>query len=257
MEQRFCYNHYYIPEFYNKVLKQNHTITTGTHQAWSLENKIDFIDYMLKGFPCTPILLAPTNKSQCYECIDGYERINLIRDFMLGGLDTYMDVQKRDIFEKLSIDVYICETPLKKEDMTHIRTSFHCAPVVGNGSGSSGSSSESRSSTSANDKENTIMIGTNVRTVVATLKTRIPKKQIHEALKTSVWNKYIGSAKGTALCYCCKQTQITQREFDTGHVIAEVNGGQTHIENLRPICRKCNLSMGIANMEDFRTRYFA
>jgi hypothetical protein len=242
MENRFSYNHYYIPEFYNKVLKNSHTKPSENRASWNLTKKLDYLKYTLQGFPCPPIVLAPTKTSKEYECIDGFERINIIRDFMLGGLAAYLNPQELETLEKLSIDVYICDSPLKEDSVKLIRTKFQ---------GGSDSSQQL-----APDSENTIKIPTNVKKIVATVKTRAPKKQIHEALKTSVWNKYIGADKGTAFCYCCKQTQITQREFDTGHVTAEVNGGQTHIDNLRPICRKCNLSMGIINMEDFRKRYF-
>lgn len=247
MESRFSHNHYYIPEFYNKILKQNRTITTENRKTWTLDKKLDFIKYILKGFPCTPIVLAPTVNTKEYDCIDGYERINLFRDFMLGGLNGYLNIEERDTLEKMSIDVYICDSPLKEDSKSLVRASFQ---------GKQNKYLEPPKAQQQQQDANTIMIGTNVRKIVATVKTRAPKKQIHEALKTSVWNKYIGADKGTALCYCCKQTQITQREFDTGHVIAEVNGGQTHIDNLRPICRKCNLSMGIINMEDFIKRYF-
>jgi len=44
-------------------------------------------------------------------------------------------------------------------------------------------------------------------------------------------------------------------DFHCGHVIAEAKGGETVIENLRPICKKCNLSMGTDNLNDFRKRY--
>ena len=39
--------------------------------------------------------------------------------------------------------------------------------------------------------------------------------------------------------------------FNCGHIIAEVNGGETNVSNLRPICQNCNSSMGITNMDDF------
>jgi hypothetical protein len=78
------------------------------------------------------------------------------------------------------------------------------------------------------------------------------KKKISDSLKTTVWNKYIGILKGESDCMCCNINKISQRDFHAGHVIAEVNNGATNVENIRPICLKCNLSMGSTNMKDFQ-----
>jgi 5-methylcytosine-specific restriction endonuclease McrA len=56
---------------------------------------------------------------------------------------------------------------------------------------------------------------------------------------------------------CCKHEDIRQIEFHCGHIIAEANGGQTNIDNLRPICAQCNLSMGKMNMNVFMKKYMA
>lgn len=78
-------------------------------------------------------------------------------------------------------------------------------------------------------------------------KTTIPK-----SLKRLVWDTYIGENIGKHLCLCCNHVYIRQIEFHCGHVIAEANGGSTNVENLRPICAQCNLSMGTTNMENFK-----
>lgn len=39
--------------------------------------------------------------------------------------------------------------------------------------------------------------------------------------------------------------------FHCGHIIPECKGGETILSNLKPICQKCNLSMGTNNMEEF------
>lgn len=82
--------------------------------------------------------------------------------------------------------------------------------------------------------------------------TTYTKKKISDSLKTSVWNKYIGILKGESDCMCCNINKISPRDFHAGHVIAEVNNGATNVENLRPICSKCNLSMCSTNMKDFQ-----
>ena len=53
------------------------------------------------------------------------------------------------------------------------------------------------------------------------------------------------------VCMCCKSTDITQMSFNCGHVIAEANGGETIVSNLKPICQNCNSSMGTKNMNEF------
>jgi 5-methylcytosine-specific restriction endonuclease McrA len=82
------------------------------------------------------------------------------------------------------------------------------------------------------------------------------KKSIPKSLKKMVWDKWIGPNIGRTKCLCCKHEEIRQIEFHCGHIIAETNGGETNIENLRPICAQCNLSMGSMNMNDFKKTYF-
>ena len=61
--------------------------------------------------------------------------------------------------------------------------------------------------------------------------------------KKLVWNTNIGEDIGKTKCLCCKSTDITQLSFNCGHIIAEANGGNTIVSNLRPICQNCNSSM--------------
>ena len=81
------------------------------------------------------------------------------------------------------------------------------------------------------------------------------KKAIPKALKKMVWDKYIGSNIGTSKCMCFKHQEIRQIEFHCGHVIAEAMNGSTTVDNLRPICAQCNLSMGKMNMNEFMKNY--
>ena len=75
------------------------------------------------------------------------------------------------------------------------------------------------------------------------------------AVKRVVWNTYIGEEVGKTKCLCCNVTDITQMSFHCGHVVSEHKGGPTTIDNLRPICSTCNLSMGTDNMQDFIRKY--
>ncbi len=78
-----------------------------------------------------------------------------------------------------------------------------------------------------------------------------PKKKISATMKRLVWNTNIGEEIGKTKCLCCKSTDITQMSFHCGHVIAEINGGELIVSNLKPICQNCNSSMGTKNMNEF------
>jgi hypothetical protein len=77
---------------------------------------------------------------------------------------------------------------------------------------------------------------------------KVKKMSIPHSRKTEVWNKYIGKEQGESKCLCCKERDISAREFVTGHVIPEKDGGTIDLDNLRPVCAPCNASMGTKNM---------
>ena len=85
--------------------------------------------------------------------------------------------------------------------------------------------------------------------------TKKTKRSIPKAIKTLVWNKYIGETKASSQCTCCEVTEIKNTHFHCGHVISESAGGTLEISNLRPICAPCNLSMGTQNMNTFKTTF--
>jgi hypothetical protein len=78
-----------------------------------------------------------------------------------------------------------------------------------------------------------------------------PKTKISSILRKLVWNTYIGEEHGSHKCLCCKQIKISSLDFICGHVKAESKGGKTIVHNLRPICSKCNGSMGSTDMIEF------
>ena len=80
------------------------------------------------------------------------------------------------------------------------------------------------------------------------------KQTIPKCLKRDVWHKYIGKGKGNGKCYCC-QNDMDCFVFECGHIEAEINGGKTNLENLRPICGLCNKSMGSKNMIVFMNKH--
>jgi len=68
-------------------------------------------------------------------------------------------------------------------------------------------------------------------------------------MRTQVWNEYIGIDIGSIICpYCCAN-KISQLNFECGHVISEANNGKIELDNFRPICNKCNKSIGKKTMD--------
>ncbi len=70
------------------------------------------------------------------------------------------------------------------------------------------------------------------------------KERIPRALREQVWIHYIGE-QFSAKCPVkwCKN-RINVYDFHVGHNNPESAGGTLEMSNLRPICSRCNLSMG-------------
>ena len=70
------------------------------------------------------------------------------------------------------------------------------------------------------------------------------KEQIPKRIRELVWTTYNGEVF-TSKCYVSWCTnKINVFSFQTGHDIPESKGGTLDIDNLKPICGSCNLSMG-------------
>jgi len=82
------------------------------------------------------------------------------------------------------------------------------------------------------------------------------RRKIPKRVKDAVWTKYIGMDKAEGRCYVCKRP-IHITDFEVGHNKAVSKGGSDRIQNLRPICRSCNTSMGTMSIETYKRRYFS
>jgi hypothetical protein len=71
---------------------------------------------------------------------------------------------------------------------------------------------------------------------------------ISKLLRKEVWNSRLMDGE----CYCCTQP-ITFDNFECGHIVAVSKGGRTTLDNLKPICRPCNMDMRNTNLEEYRT----
>jgi len=80
------------------------------------------------------------------------------------------------------------------------------------------------------------------------------KEKIPATIRYAIWNKYFNNVSN-GLCTCCNTIPIYLANFDCGHIVSEKNGGKITLDNLKPICRTCNTSMGITNMNDFMNKY--
>lgn len=70
-------------------------------------------------------------------------------------------------------------------------------------------------------------------------KARIPK-----AIREQCWIKHMGKTYESTCYVDWCDNQITVFDFQVGHDIPESKGGTLNLHNLRPICSRCNLSMG-------------
>lgn len=82
----------------------------------------------------------------------------------------------------------------------------------------------------------------------------VKKKSIPKVVKDLAWNKWVGEDVARTKCMCCGVNEIKMSSFHCGHVLAEANGGSMTVDNLRPICAACNLSMKTENLDEFKKR---
>lgn len=87
------------------------------------------------------------------------------------------------------------------------------------------------------------------------LEAKKKKQAIPKNVRMLVWGHYIGDDIIKHKCLCCKKINISNTNFEVGHVLSEKNGGTHEINNLRPICFACNHSMGTENMVDYVIKY--
>lgn len=70
------------------------------------------------------------------------------------------------------------------------------------------------------------------------------KSKISAALREQVWIQHNGRVFEAKCATTWCENKISVFDFQCGHDVPESKGGPTDINNLFPICPKCNLSMG-------------
>jgi 5-methylcytosine-specific restriction endonuclease McrA len=81
------------------------------------------------------------------------------------------------------------------------------------------------------------------------------RRSIPLAVKQALWNREFGARAGEGCCACCGHA-VTYQEVECGHVVSSRNGGTDSVDNIKPLCRTCNRSMGGENMDTFMCAYF-
>lgn len=81
--------------------------------------------------------------------------------------------------------------------------------------------------------------GTKPKSAAKFAKTDIPR-----ALREQVWIAHAGRSFEVKCLVPWCQNMMTVFDFHVGHNVPESRGGATELANLRPICARCNLSMG-------------
>lgn len=82
------------------------------------------------------------------------------------------------------------------------------------------------------------------------------RERIPASLREEVWNVYVGYGVGLTKCPVCLHRDMTPFHFHCGHVVARALGGPTTVENLRPVCSVCNVSMGTLHMQEFMATFY-
>ena len=77
-------------------------------------------------------------------------------------------------------------------------------------------------------------------------KARKERKPIPPEIRAQVWTLYHGKSV-TGRCYVCG-VRISRDKWHCAHVVADADGGNPTVRNLRPSCQHCNLSMGTLNL---------
>lgn len=63
-----------------------------------------------------------------------------------------------------------------------------------------------------------------------------------------IWRDFFGEGNYYGRCLCCGVI-IDVFSFDIGHIVSLRHGGSNYINNLRPICKKCNGQSGMGTMD--------
>ena len=81
----------------------------------------------------------------------------------------------------------------------------------------------------------------------------VKRQSIPYNIRIKVWVKQNGEQWSGKCCICSNTINITN--FHCGHDIAVSKGGETVVDNLKPICSTCNLSMGTKTIHEMKIMF--
>ena len=187
----------------------------------------------------------PTNiktEETIQEEVENQEEINSIMNTEENDFDAI-----KQLLAKLTTEVFSIKQMLKqgltRKIKGEIEEYLHVSPII------------DTEITENEDVSVTILEPLQVSTKTTNKKKK--KQKIPHNLRKATWNTYIGIDVGRSKCKCCNLFDVTQHDFHCGHIIAESNGGHLHLENLRPICDKCNYDMGSQDMKVFAKKFYS
>ena len=96
----------------------------------------------------------------------------------------------------------------------------------------------------SSNEDNTDNTDNTVLDSPAPKKTFNKRKSLPASIKQNIWIKFCGTSFNHKCYITWCTTEITTFSFEVGHNIPHSLGGSIDIDNLRPICSKCNKSMG-------------
>jgi hypothetical protein len=89
---------------------------------------------------------------------------------------------------------------------------------------------------------------------------KCPRKMIPKKVRDEVWKKHFDT-EDIGKCFCCNKDIFQKgseptKTWNCGHVISDHDGGETTIENMRPVCFTCNQQMKTENMMVFKSKFY-
>lgn len=86
------------------------------------------------------------------------------------------------------------------------------------------------------------------------LETAGKRKKFSKIDRKTLYVQYFGCWKKDGQCQICKST-IDYESFDMGHIISVKNGGSNLLENIKPLCKTCNTSLGSMNIDQYMKKH--
>ena len=87
-----------------------------------------------------------------------------------------------------------------------------------------------------------------------------PRKAIPKKVRDEVWKLYFDT-EDIGKCFCCNKDIFQKgseptKTWNCGHVVSDHHGGETTVENMRPVCFGCNQLMKTQNMMLFKSTFY-